>query len=128
MPLPDGELAAGIPAGFHRLRESGGLMSAQGDHLVRGLGLEGRVRAVATDTTAVARELRRIHQPTRTVTTALGRLATGALLLAGSLEKVTRREPVLTCEFCRTPYEVSASELRSVLEGIVADRLRSGVN
>jgi len=68
------------------------------DHLVRGLGLDGRVRAVAADTTAVARELRRIHQPSRTVTTALGRLATGALLLAASLEKVTRREPMLTLE------------------------------
>jgi molecular chaperone Hsp33 len=68
------------------------------DHLVRGLGLGGRVRAVAADTTAVARELRRIHQPSRTVTTALGRLATGALLLAASLEKVTRREPMLTLE------------------------------
>jgi molecular chaperone Hsp33 len=68
------------------------------DHLVRGLGLDGRVRAVAADTTAVARELWRIHQPTRTVTTALGRLATGALLLAGSLEKVTHREPMLTLD------------------------------
>jgi len=68
------------------------------DHLVRGLGLDGRVRAVAAETTAVARELRRIHQPSRTVTTALGRLATGALLLAASLEKVTRREPMLTLE------------------------------
>lgn len=68
------------------------------DHLVRGLGLDGRVRAVAASTTAVAQELRRIHEPTRTVTTALGRLATGALLLAASLEKVTRREPVLTLE------------------------------
>jgi molecular chaperone Hsp33 len=68
------------------------------DHLVRGLGLGGRVRAVAADTTAVAQELRRIHEPTRTVTTALGRLATGALLLAASLEKVTLREPMLTLE------------------------------
>jgi molecular chaperone Hsp33 len=68
------------------------------DHLVRGLGLDGRVRAVAADTTAVAQELRRIHDPTRTVTTALGRLATGALLLAASLEKMTRREPTLTLE------------------------------
>jgi len=68
------------------------------DHLVRGLGLDGRVRAVAAETTAVARELRRIHQPSRTVTTAIGRLATGALLLAASLEKVTRREPMLTLE------------------------------
>lgn len=66
--------------------------------LVRGLGLDGRVRAVAADTTAVAQELRRIHEPTRTVTTALGRLATGALLLAASLEKVTGREPLLTLE------------------------------
>jgi len=68
------------------------------DHLVRGLGLDGRVRAVAADTTAAVRELRRIHEPTRTVTTALGRLATGTLLLAASLEKVTGREPVLTLE------------------------------
>jgi molecular chaperone Hsp33 len=68
------------------------------DHLVRGLGLGGRVRAVAADTTAVAQELQRIHEPTRTVTTALGRLATGALLLAASLEKVTGREPMLTLE------------------------------
>jgi len=68
------------------------------DHLVRGLGLDGRVRAVAADTTMVAQELQRIHEPTRTVTTALGRLATGTLLLAASLEKVTGREPVLTLE------------------------------
>lgn len=68
------------------------------NHLVRGLGLGGRVRAVAAETTAAVQELRRIHEPTRTVTTALGRLATGALLLAASLEKVTRREPLLTLE------------------------------
>jgi molecular chaperone Hsp33 len=68
------------------------------DHLVRGLGLDGRVRAVAADSSSVAEELRRIHQPSRTVTTALARLATGAVLLAGSLEKVTRREPSLTLE------------------------------
>jgi len=68
------------------------------DYLVRGLGLGGRVRAVAADTTTVVQELQRIHEPTRTVTTALGRLATGAILLAASLEKVTRREPVLTLE------------------------------
>jgi molecular chaperone Hsp33 len=68
------------------------------DHLVRGLGLDGRVRAVAAETTVAVEELRRIHAPTRTVTTALGRLATGTLLLAASLEKVTGREPVLTLE------------------------------
>ena len=69
-----------------------------GDHLVRGIGLGGRVRAVAADTTTVVQELQRIHEPTRTVTTALGRLATGALLLVASLEKVTLREPILTLE------------------------------
>lgn len=68
------------------------------DHLVRCLGLEGRVRAIAADTTLLCDELRRIHEPSRTVTTALGRLATGTLLLASSLEKVTRVDPVLTIE------------------------------
>jgi molecular chaperone Hsp33 len=68
------------------------------DHVVRGLGLAGRVRAVAAETTGVVQELHRIHQPSRTVTTALGRISTGALLLAASLEKVTGREPMLTLE------------------------------
>lgn len=69
-----------------------------GDFLLRGLGLDGRVRVVAADTTGVVCELRRIHDPSRAVTTAVGRLATGALLLAASLEKVTVREPMLTLE------------------------------
>lgn len=68
------------------------------DHLVRGIGFRGRVRVVAAVTTDAVEDLRRIHEPTRVVTAALGRLATGALLLAASLEKVTVREPMLTLE------------------------------
>jgi molecular chaperone Hsp33 len=68
------------------------------DILVRAVAFNGRVRAVAAGTTAVAEELRRIHDASPTVTAALGRTATGALLLAALLEKVTVREPMLTLE------------------------------
>jgi molecular chaperone Hsp33 len=53
---------------------------------------------VAGDTTDTVEELRRIHAPSAPTTAAVGRLATGALLLAVSLEKVTGREPMLTIE------------------------------
>lgn len=53
---------------------------------------------VAALTSATSEELRRIHDPSPQVAAALARLATGALLLASSLEKVTRREPMLTLE------------------------------
>jgi len=68
------------------------------DHLIRAMGLEGRARVVAALTTEATEELRRIHDPSPQVAAALARLATGALLLAASLEKVTSREPVLTLE------------------------------
>jgi len=68
------------------------------DELTRAVALGGRVRAVAAVTTGTAELLRRIHDPSPAVTAALGRVATGALLLAASLEKVTLREPVLTLE------------------------------
>lgn len=69
------------------------------DHLIQGLGLGGRVRVIAAETTETAEEIRRIHQPSRTTTAALGRIATGALMLAAGLEKVTKLEPVITLEF-----------------------------
>jgi molecular chaperone Hsp33 len=69
-----------------------------GDRLLRGLGLGGRIRVVAAVTTETVEELRRIHDPSPEVTAALGRTATGALLLAALLEKVTGREPMLTLE------------------------------
>ena len=53
---------------------------------------------VAGDTSETVEELRRIHEPSAPTTAALGRLATGALLLAATLEKVTEREPMLTIE------------------------------
>lgn len=68
------------------------------DTIVRALGLGGRARAVAAETTATVERLRAIHDPSPTVTAALGRIATGALLLAASLEKPTGHEPVITLE------------------------------
>lgn len=53
---------------------------------------------MAADTTETVDELCRIHEPTPPTAAAIGRLATGALLLAASLEKITGREPVLTVE------------------------------
>jgi molecular chaperone Hsp33 len=68
------------------------------DELHHVLALDGRVRAVAARTTATAERLRRIHDPSPTVTAALGRVAAGAQLLAATLEKRSGREPVLTVE------------------------------
>jgi len=74
------------------------MTSTVGDHLVRAVGLGGRARAVVAVTTDTVEELRRMHDPSPQVAAAIGRLATGALLLASSLEKVTNREPLLTIE------------------------------
>jgi molecular chaperone Hsp33 len=68
------------------------------DHLIRALALEGTARLVAVDATETVEALRRIHESAPTATVAVGRTAIGALLLAASLEKTTRREPVLTLE------------------------------
>ncbi len=68
------------------------------DHLIRATGFGGRIRAVAAATTATVERLREIHDPSPTVTAALGRIATGALLLAATLEKTTARAPVVTVE------------------------------
>jgi molecular chaperone Hsp33 len=68
------------------------------DELIRALALSGGARVVAAETTAAVEELRSVHESSPTSTAALGRVATGALLLASSLEKVTHREPVLTIE------------------------------
>jgi len=68
------------------------------DTILRALGLGGRARAVAAVTSGTVERLREIHDPSPTVTAALGRVATGALLIAASLEKTTRYEPVITVE------------------------------
>lgn len=67
--------------------------------MLRALAFNGLVRAVVAETTTAVESLRQIHDPSPTVTAAMGRVATGALLLAATLEKVTRREPVLTVRF-----------------------------
>ena len=68
------------------------------DHVIRAVGLGGRARAVVAETTNAVEELRRLHDSSPEVTAAVGRLATGALLLASTLEKVSAREPLLTVE------------------------------
>jgi len=50
------------------------------------------------ETTNAVEELRRLHDSSPEVTAAVGRLATGALLLASTLEKTTSQEPLLTVE------------------------------
>jgi len=68
------------------------------DHVIRAVGLGGRARAVVAETTNAVEELRRLHDSSPEVTAAVGRLATGALLLASTLEKTTTQEPLLTVE------------------------------
>jgi molecular chaperone Hsp33 len=68
------------------------------DHLIRAMAWGGRVRLAACDTTATVEELRRIHDPSPVTAAAIGRIATGALLMASMLEKVTGREPMVTIE------------------------------
>ncbi len=68
------------------------------DELLRGTALGGRARFAAAETTSVVEKLREIHDLSPTVSAALGRVATGALLLAATLEKLTAREPVVTVE------------------------------
>jgi molecular chaperone Hsp33 len=72
--------------------------SPRTDELIRALALGGRARVVAADTRRTVEELWRIHAPSPPMTAALGRAATGALLLAAALEKLTHREPTLTLE------------------------------
>src|SRR5690606_8905307 len=55
--------------------------------LVRVTAYDGLVRAFAVDTTEVVAELRARHDPYPAVTAALGRLATGALLLGSTLKE-----------------------------------------
>jgi molecular chaperone Hsp33 len=68
------------------------------DHMVRAVAWGGRVRVAACDSTATVEELRRIHDPSPVTAAAIGRLATGALLMTSMLEKLTVREPMVTLE------------------------------
>ena len=75
----------------------GGATPAEGSNeLLNVIAFDGHVRAVVAETTAAVERLRSIHDASPTVTAALGRVATSAVLLAATLEKITKGEPVLT--------------------------------
>jgi molecular chaperone Hsp33 len=65
----------------------GRIMKERNDYLVRASALDGRVRALAIDATGVVGELHTRHGTEPAVTAALGRLATGALLLGAELKE-----------------------------------------
>ncbi|NEW09571.1 Hsp33 family molecular chaperone HslO [Paenibacillus sp. SYP-B3998] len=56
------------------------------DYLIRGIALEGRVRAFAVQTTSITEELSRRHQTTPTATAALGRTVAAGLLIGAMLK------------------------------------------
>lgn len=60
---------------------------SRSDYLVRATAHDGLVRAFAVDSTAVVNEIRSRHDTHPAVTAALGRLATGALLLGAMLKE-----------------------------------------
>ncbi len=94
------------------------------DHLIRALAFGGRARALAAVTTGAVEELRRIHDPSPVVAAALGRVATGSVLLAATLEKTTHREPVLTLEINGSGPAgrfIATASPRGWLRAIVAD-------
>ena len=55
------------------------------DHMLRAVAWGGRVRVAACDTTDTVEELRRIHDPSPVATAAVGRIASGALLMASMM-------------------------------------------
>jgi molecular chaperone Hsp33 len=57
------------------------------NYLVRATALGGKVRALAVDSTAAVRELARLQSTAPAATAALGRVATGTLLLGATLKK-----------------------------------------
>jgi len=57
------------------------------DYLIRVAALDGRVRALAVDATEVVARLAEVHDTTPAATAALGRVATGALLLGALLKQ-----------------------------------------
>lgn len=82
------------------------------DKLVHGLAADATVRVMAAVTTEVVREAVRRHQTSPTVSTALGRLLTGTLLLGASLK-----------EFDRLTVKI---EGKGEVEGLVAETVSGG--
>lgn len=59
------------------------------NYLVRATAFEGKVRALAVDSTAAVRQLAELQRTAPAATAALGRVATGALLLGATLKKAS---------------------------------------
>lgn len=62
-------------------------MTEHEDYLIRVSALDGRVRALAVDATGVVWKLAQVHDTAPAATAALGRVATGALLLGALLKQ-----------------------------------------
>jgi molecular chaperone Hsp33 len=63
------------------------IITRDDNYLVRATAMDGKVRALAVNSTEAVRELARLQSTTPAATAALGRLATAALLLGATLKK-----------------------------------------
>ena len=63
------------------------IQTSGSNYMIRATAFDGRVRALAVTSTAVVHELATLQQTTPVATAALGRVATGALLLGSMLKK-----------------------------------------
>ena len=68
------------------------------DKLIRGMAADGTVRVLAAITTDITAEAIRRHQPSPTVSAALGRIMTGTLLLASTLKDFERVTAKIECD------------------------------
>ena len=82
------------------------------DKLIQGIAADQTIRVMAAITTATVAEAMRRHQTSPTVTAAFGRVLTGTLLLASSLD-----------EFDRLTVKI---ECRGAVEGIIAEANADG--
>lgn len=84
----------------------------QMDKLIHGTAADGTIRVMAAITTEIVREAVRRHQTSPTVSTALGRVLTGTLLLGSSLKDFDRLTVKIECD--------------GAIEGIVAETNANG--
>jgi molecular chaperone Hsp33 len=95
-------------------------MKERTDYLVRATALDGRVRALAIDATAVVGELHSRHGTEPAVTAALGRLATGALLLGAQLKDDTHTISLRVLGDGPAGTLIATSNGRGEVRGLVA--------
>lgn len=82
------------------------------DKLIHGTAADGTIRVMAAITTEIVREAVRRHQTSPTVSTALGRVLTGTLLLGSSLKDFDRLTVKIECD--------------GAIEGIIAETNAQG--